>query len=117
MVVTFLLAYVGHQGDLPVLGSELDHLWLGYGCLVAWLIILPSTVAGLLLGDSTAWRTVSILLSLLTMGGYSSINSPIFSEKIARKRSLNLFLQIIFPTPPQTNQERMLYTHSDGWRG
>ena len=98
MVVTFLLAYVGHQGDLPVLGSELDHLWLGYGCLVAWLIILPSTVAGLLLGDGTAWRTVSILPSLLTMGGYSSINSSYFPNQL-RKNVIHI------------------YTHSDGWRG
>ena len=61
VLATFLLAYVGHDGDVPVLGPELDHLWLGYGCLVAWLVILPSTVLGLVLGDGTAWRTVSIL--------------------------------------------------------
>ena len=60
VLTTFLLAYVGHDGDLPVLGTELDHLWLGHGCLVAWLVILPSSVLGLVLGDGTAWRTVSI---------------------------------------------------------
>ena len=109
MVVTFLLAYVGHQGDLPVLGSELDHLWLGYGCLVAWLIILPSTVAGLLLGDGIAWRTVSILPSLLTMGGYSSINS-LFRNLIARKQSFNFFLRVIFPAP-SPNQLRKNVMH------
>ena len=65
VLAAFLLASVGHQGALPLLGSELDHRWLGYGCLVAWLVILPSTVLGIILGDTIAWRTVSIAKILL----------------------------------------------------
>ena len=58
VLATFLLAYVGYDGDVPLLGPELDHLLLGYGSLLAWLLILPSTILGLLLGDGRAWRTV-----------------------------------------------------------
>ena len=58
VVVTFLLAYVGYDGDVPYLGPELDHLVLAEGLLVSWLIILTSTILGLVLGDGTAWKTV-----------------------------------------------------------
>ena len=58
VVVTFLLAYVGYDGDVPYLGPELDHLLLAEGLLVSWLIILTSTILGLVLGDGTAWKTV-----------------------------------------------------------
>ena len=59
VLATFLLALLGRDGALPVLGPQLDLLWLGWGCLVAWLVILPATILGNLLGDGTAWRTVS----------------------------------------------------------
>ena len=58
VVVTFLLAYVGYDGDVPYLGPELDHLVLAEGLLVSWLVILTSTILGLVLGDGTAWKTV-----------------------------------------------------------
>ena len=58
VVVTFLLAYVGYDGDVPYLGPELDHVVLAEGLLVSWLIILTSTILGLVLGDGTAWKTV-----------------------------------------------------------
>ena len=58
VVVTFLLAHVGYDGDVPYLGPELDHLVLAEGLLVSWLVILTSTILGLVLGDGTAWKTV-----------------------------------------------------------
>lgn len=58
VVVTFLLAYVGYDGDVPYLGPELDHVVLAEGLLVSWLVILTSTILGLVLGDGTAWKTV-----------------------------------------------------------
>ena len=58
VLVTFLLAYVGYDGDVPYLGPELDHVVLAEGLLVSWLIILTSTILGLVLGDGTAWKTV-----------------------------------------------------------
>ena len=39
-------------------GPHPDLPWLGQGTVVAWLLILPATILGLLLGDSLAWRTV-----------------------------------------------------------
>ena len=38
-------------------GPHPDLPWLGQGTVVAWLLILPATILGLLLGDSLAWRT------------------------------------------------------------
>ena len=58
--MTFLLARVGsdENGLYPQYGPEYDHPWLGNGTLVAWLIIVPSTILGIVLGDEIAWRTV-----------------------------------------------------------
>ena len=64
MIVTFLIARVGKDsnGIIPSFGYYPDHPWLGQGTTVAWLIIVPATIIGILLGDEIAWRTVSFKL-------------------------------------------------------
>ena len=58
--MTFLLSRVAadENGLYPLYGPEFDHIWLGHATLVTWLIILPSNILGLVLGDQVAWRTV-----------------------------------------------------------
>ena len=50
----------------PSFGAYPDLPWLGMGTLVSWLIILPATILGLTLGDSLAWRSVSVITSRWT---------------------------------------------------
>jgi len=38
---------------------ELDVEWIGFVVTGAWLIILPASILGLILGDPTPWRRVS----------------------------------------------------------
>jgi|LakMenEpi03Aug12_release.lakeMendotaPanAssembly.Ray.scaffolds.fasta_scaffold338454_1 hypothetical protein len=38
---------------------ELDVEWVGYVVTGAWLLILPASILGLVLGDQTPWRRVS----------------------------------------------------------
>ena len=63
-------------------GPHPDLPWLGEGTVVAWLLILPATILGLLLGDSLAWRTVHrVMPSLLTVPDESfksSVLNPAF---------------------------------------
>ena len=63
-------------------GPHPDLPWLGQGTVVAWLLILPATILGLLLGDSLAWRTVhTVMPSLLTVPDESfksSVLNPAF---------------------------------------
>ena len=62
VAVTFLVARTAKDSDSlpPSFGSYPDLPWLGMGTLVSWLIILPATILGLTLGDSLAWRSVSV---------------------------------------------------------
>jgi len=63
VIVTFLLGRCGKDKDYenPSFGEYLDHPWLGQGTTVAWLIIVPATIFGILLGDEIAWRTDALL--------------------------------------------------------
>ena len=63
VVVTFLVARTAKDSSSlpPSFGAYPDLPWLGMGTLVSWLIILPATILGLTLGDSLAWRSVSVL--------------------------------------------------------
>ena len=65
VVVTFLVARTAKDSDSlpPSFGAYPDLPWLGMGTLVSWLIILPATILGLTLGDSLAWRSVSVITS------------------------------------------------------
>ena len=67
-------------------GPPPDLPWLGQGTVVAWLLILPATILGLLLGDSLAWRTVQAPAhqscrhsSLCLMSSKSSVLNPAIS--------------------------------------
>ena len=64
VVVTFLVARTAKDSSSlpPSFGAYPDLPWLGMGTLVSWLIILPATILGLTLGDSLAWRSVSVLI-------------------------------------------------------
>merc|ERR1711926_48480 len=63
VIVTFLLARIGKDFDgfNPIFGENLDGIWMGQGTLVAWLIIAPATIIGIILGDQIAWRTDAFL--------------------------------------------------------
>merc|ERR1719341_717622 len=63
VVVTFLVARTTKDSSSlpPSFGAYPDLPWLGMGTLVSWLIILPATIMGVILGDSIAWRSDSLL--------------------------------------------------------
>jgi len=76
VIVTFLLSRVAadENGLYLLYGPEFDHIGLGHATLVTWLIILPSNILGLVLGDQVAWRT-DTLLSLAGAVLYVSVGS------------------------------------------
>merc|ERR1712215_46070 len=65
VLVCFLLARLAFEGKTGLIfGPTLDHAWLGCLTLRGWLIILPSIIIGLLLGDPICW-IMDCLLSLI----------------------------------------------------
>ena len=59
-------------------GPHPDLPWLGQGTVVAWLVILPATILGLLLGDGLAWRTVQAPVMPAFLRSESSVLNPAF---------------------------------------